>query len=155
MKFRVWDTEKQKFFSPTQTQRVLIDHEGRPYIHVKLPTSDRVFSCEHLEIDRWTGLKDMHGKEIYENDIVIWGHHCLRCREDPIRIAVVKMDPDIQFHEVRMDSIFRYGCFAYRDTSHLEVIGNAREHPQALSSPDEFLDEVFKPLDITQRRCMG
>ena len=137
MKFRVWDRQGRRFYNG----KVLVSQNGQIFAFDSLTdVSDR------FEIDRWTGLCDTHGKEIYENDIVVWGHHCPECWEKPVRIAVVKMDPDIQFHELRMGTVFEY-CLMCRDASHLEVVGNVRENPEALEDPDAFLDKVFRPLD--------
>ena len=147
MKFRVWNKTEKRFVEPAPGKKILVDGEGRLYAHLKLPTSDKVAEVKHYEVDRWTGLQDTHGREIYENDIVIWGHHCPDCRENPTRIAVVKIDPDITFWELRMDHPFRYGSFGYQDTSHLEVVGNVRENPEVLKDPDAFLNKVFRPLD--------
>ena len=92
----------------------------------------------------FTGLHDRNGKEIWEGDIVKWDD---RSKGEYWRVAVVEIDPDIQFrivknslHELsaREGVIFRFGSFAYQDTHHhLDVIGNIYEHT-------ELLQEVAK-----------
>ena len=82
---------------------------------------------------RSTGLKGKNG-EIYEGDIVKWGHLNQWSREQPHRIAEVKFDPDIQFHS--QVGVFNFGSFAYRDTTEtdLEVIGNIYENPELIKN---------------------
>ena len=149
MKFRVWDSRRKTWIAHDPSNLIFpaVTNEGPILIRANLDDTAEIKDLTNCEIDRWTGLKDMHGREIYENDIVVWGHHCPECTENPIRVAVVRMNPDIQFYEVRMDKVFEYRCFGYRDTSHLEVVGNIRETPEALKNPFICIETHFKPLD--------
>jgi len=84
---------------------------------------------------QFTGLKDKNGIEIYEGDVVHWGHIVGYTEINP-RKAVVEINPDISFKTFNLgdnNHTFKFGSFAYQDTSvALEVIGNIHENPELL-----------------------
>lgn len=98
------------------------------------------YSVELTTVSQSVGLKDLKGKKIFEGDIVKWGH-VKGGEENPIRIAVVKFNPDLQFEIINykmnflgQNKIFHYGSFIYTDTEKwIEVIGNVHENPELLS----------------------
>ncbi|MEJ4472641.1 YopX family protein, partial [Enterococcus faecium] len=92
--------------------------------------SDYIRNSDEVELMQSTGLKDKNGVEIFEGDIVQWGD-TPDWEEEPIRVAVVKINPDIQFDS--NVGIFEYGRFIYRDTERfLTVLGNVYENPELL-----------------------
>lgn len=73
--------------------------------------------------EQFTGVMAINNKEIYEGDLVKWGHLNESSREIPHRLAAVVIDPDIQF--INHDGyVFHWGTFAYARTASkdLEVV---------------------------------
>ena len=89
---------------------------------------------EEAVLMQFTGLHDKNGNEIWEGDIVKWGHVRSESHESPVRIAEVKFCPDIQFHS--QVGIFKFGAFSYASSTHkdLEVLGNIYESPELLKN---------------------
>lgn len=119
-KFRAWYTP---FKGKTIGQEMKYGQAGRLITHAEMAPDKYVLMQS-------TGMKDKNGVEIFEGDIVQWGD-TPDWEEEPIRVAVVKINPDIQFDS--NVGIFEYGRFIYRDTERfLTVLGNVYENPELL-----------------------
>lgn len=138
VKFRVWNGHRMMNVEDGW-QLVFFSGKGKIpwglYDHTNARISDGQYGDVLM---RYTTLKDMNGVEICEGDIVKWGHIAGHGEERPIRVAEVRIDPDIQFRSHHKQTggphTFHYGTFAYADTHNwLVVIGNIHEHPHLLS----------------------
>lgn len=98
---------------------VIINHGNKHFVDAK-------------SIAQFTGLLDMHGVEIYEKDLVRWGH-VNGYKENMPREAVVKLKPDLCFETFNLgeyNHTFHFGNFAYARVINkaMEVFGNTYDN---------------------------
>ncbi|MDT2398669.1 YopX family protein [Enterococcus avium] len=126
-KFKAWDKYHEMMVSI-----ISFDFENK-IAYVEQENGDRYdIHFDNLIFLQSTGLKDKNGVEIFEGDVVQWGD-TPHWEEEPIRVAVVKINPDIQFDS--NVGIFQYGKFAYQDTERfLTILGNIYENPELLEA---------------------
>lgn len=134
IKFRAWDKDDKVMFVPNNichtSSGIEYTRELSDGINIKRYWQGE--SPNNVFLMQYTGLKDVNGKEIYEGDIIKWGH-INGYEENPHRIAIVEFNPDIQFNCINLEFIFRYGCFNYQNTDEaVEVIGNIYENPELI-----------------------
>jgi len=160
IKFRGWDKkdgkmrainsiafhyEGESFDYDSSRLAKVVNMWGKDIINDKSVIVHR--DIEHVELMQYTGLKDMHGKEIYEGDIVTWSDGEYKHYSNP-RIAVVEFNPELSFYAVNVvehsglckytgrlnhGHKFGYSNFAYSNTEkHLEVAGNIYENRNLL-----------------------
>lgn len=131
-KFRAYSKEENEMYYPHNDKNVdwTIDDETG-FIAPLVNLGGGMWGMiDKYELMQSTTLKDKNGVEIFEGDIVQWGD-TPDWEEKPIRVAVVKINPDIQFDS--NVGIFEYGRFIYRDTERfLTVLGNVYENSELL-----------------------
>lgn len=110
IKFRAWDTQRGIWSNITKAVSLV----GDP---VYIDADDHLHKVAGVVLMQYTGLKDMHGKEIYEGDIV----------KNP---GLKAMRRKVVRWVVRTDYIgwnLRLGF-----TEYTEIIGNIHESPELL-----------------------
>ena len=127
IKVRLWSKADKKCFTnislhfATKLWIVIHNEDG-------FPASAVTEDAEEYVLERYTGLKDKNGKEIYEGDIVIYDFARYTTKEEPIA-GIVKYKTEC--------ASFGVVPLAYRDTivlfgdlelnAPLEVIGHIHE----------------------------
>ena len=113
IKFRAWDTIEKVMLHNVSTGNIHIwDYSENP--------SDRVANSKDCIFMQYTGLKDKHGKEIYESDIVY---------DDEDRQKRTVIFEDGMFCLKRLN-----GSRYMPSSKHIAVIGNIYEHSHLLNN---------------------
>ena len=128
-KIRLWDVMERKFMEVTEIdyytdgEEVIVHYDGDPF--------DTVLDEEHLKacfVEQCTGLKDKHGKLIYEGDILNVDN-----TENPENYPYVgsvihsKKEAAFKFLTGNIE-------VSLKDGNRCEVIGNIHENPELLET---------------------
>lgn len=146
IKFRAWNRERKVMGSAIPLDVLLLQAADDP-------TGPRE-ELKNLDVMQWTGLRDKHGREIYEGDIV--------CFVDDVVVENIggwdRTEAEGKFREVKWNQLHcAYGLFNNDGQSEdmladwinddgsvptrweckeLEVIGNRFEHPELIHTAE-------------------
>ena len=125
IKFRAWEDRWKEYIKD-----VLIGSNGEIYFDDGVATQDNL----DISIEQFTGLKDVSGKEIYENDIIKY-----TSEDGEFFYAKVKYFADddnypaFDFIPPDEDWHFQSNCLSEGTFSNaLEVVGNVHTNPELL-----------------------
>lgn len=121
IKFRAWES-KEKRWAAHRIMPVLKGLIERLTLKDCLPISGR------LIIEQYTGLKDRHGTEIYEGDIVKW----LDGLGEYTNFVVEWQENRARFCLRNEYSHYDYEDINDKKKPYIEVIGNINENPELL-----------------------
>lgn len=114
IKFRAWDTQRGEWSRLTKA----VSLEGYP---VYIDADDRLHKAAGVELMQYTGLKDKHGVEIYEGDILAFDNgYC----------DVVRLERSAW----RWNRGHNVLGVSWKPEISLSVIGNIYENPELLEA---------------------
>jgi hypothetical protein len=116
LKLRAYDKTEKRYVSIDSIQ---FDHlgGGEPFT---LTTGGKTWAISRFVLERWAGLKDLAGRDIFEGDIIKVEY---RNGDEPDFFAV-------GFNEE--DASFSFENWVFQDQ--WEIAGNVNENPQLLNA---------------------
>lgn len=136
IKFRFFSEETDRYIDAND---FCVTGNGEVYCITDLNGYREPYEISHVvNKEQYTGLKDKNGVEIYEGDIVKWGHVEGFIEMSGVRVAVVDMSNSCD--GLTFDAFkpvvhrFKIGNFMYRQSTDkcMEVIGNIHQNPELL-----------------------
>lgn len=121
IKFRAWDKRLKKMYY--QGGEWFIEHDAtQKYLAFPIQIFENPDGYpQDIEIQQYTGLKDVNGKEVYEGDVV--KHEGGRVREVYWRGACV---------ETGSSDYVSDGECGWPEPEEIEIIGNIYENPELI-----------------------
>ena len=124
IKFRAWDNVQKTFIQ----DGVFIDMFGDVYGLRSLPNGNssdtQDFLDNNIELTQYTGLNDKTGKDIYENDIILWENS----DGEEVKDKVLFFNGAFRMRNMG------FTLFDYSDSNIFEVIGNIYQNPELLEN---------------------
>lgn len=122
LKFRAWDKKQKKMLYGVSIGTLRVWDENAPFL------SNEFSYSEDCVFEQYTGLKDNHGKEIYEGDIVKVLGLCSSVYQCDSGEWVL---PHFYKEDDPISSLI-FHC----DKGQIEIIGNIHEYPELLEKED-------------------
>ena len=120
LKFRVWDIERECYLDETELAGITPD--GKYILYIEEEEISKIEISGDYAVERYTGLKDKNGKEIYEGNVVEYDWHIIGDKPAYRTKEVVVFD----------DMRARVGNNRVINCTNVEVIGNIHESPELL-----------------------
>lgn len=118
IKFRAWDKENKKFYTP------IISANGKS---LTVSFGYEIFGENNDDIMQYTGIKDKNGKPIFEGDIIKYKNSITSIQWTGCGFNGVYHNSDGSW-----DDEWEY-ALSYRDSGYIEVLGNLFENPNLIN----------------------
>lgn len=122
IKFRAWDVRNNKYYHMSNGD-FIIDYEG-----VSLLSEYGGLINKSWKLEQFTGLHAKSGKEIYENDLLVFEYDDLRGCSLPY-IVMMKHGAWKMQHGIKDEYI-------YHHLDKIKIVGNIHENPELLEESE-------------------
>lgn len=117
IKFRAWDYQNNQWATDSDVLGSVGLTFGVKDYFINIAGEKAV----RFDFQQFTGLKDKHGKEIYEGDII---------RNDDLDCVVEYNAPSFVRHVINFD--LRNSIYPFKSHHEYEIIGNIHSNPELL-----------------------
>lgn len=143
IKFRAWDDVTSKMYHTGEEDMMQFYFNSNGIVvdsfeNTKIPFEDNLYddviteTLEHLEYMQYTGLKDSHGKEVFEGDIIEAVFELLDGELKNIMDVGVVVFKDCAFQVQTFEGHYEPLHEWSQLSEELKVIGNIYENPELL-----------------------